>query len=523
MRNNLAVKNGAITLSCQIVDTILGFVVRKVFIDTLGVALLGVNGTFASLLNTLSLAELGFEAAVIYSLYKPIRDNDSDAIEDIVSILKVIYQIVGVVVILAGAVIGCFLPNILKGIQVDFSIYLAYALALAGNAVTYFLAYKRTFLLAQQKDYIRTLYTSLFKVVATIVQIATLLTFQSFVLYVGISIVQNFATNLSIARYVDRHYPYSFHKKVNKPLLMNILVDVRDIFFGRLAGYVYSSTDNLLISAFVNTVSVGLLGNYTQILYQLKNVVNNVFASTKPIIGNFLTQESDKEHTYQILRNYTFVRYAATTLLFVPGFVLCDCFIASWLGEDYVLSMVVSLLLVTDIYIAFVHGALVDYIAGLGYFAFERNVSIVGALINIAISLTFVQLLGIVGVLLGTVVSQVFFWISRSIIVFTKYFFVDDNGNQQKQKNQHKLRSYWITCTIYTAIFFGLCFLCRFIFSMLPLEDSYLTFIIGGIMCYAIILPVGIVAFGRTEEYAYFKGIVVQYIQRLAHKHTNKG
>ena len=59
MRDRLAVKNGVITLGCQLSDVILGFIVRKIFITYIGVEMLGLNGTFTSLLSTLSLAELG--------------------------------------------------------------------------------------------------------------------------------------------------------------------------------------------------------------------------------------------------------------------------------------------------------------------------------------------------------------------------------------------------------------------------------------------------------------------------------
>lgn len=493
MRDKLAVKNGIITLICQLSDVILGFIVRKIFIDYIGIEMLGVNGTFTSLLSTLSLAELGFESAVIYSLYKPMRENKRDDIEDIVSILKRIYEFVGLFVIGAGIIISFFLPAILKGIEVDTTIYIVFYVQLLGNAITYFLAYKKTFLLAQQKDYIRNLYTSGFKIVATIVQIILLFTLQSFILYVTVSVFQNLLTNYSISRYVDKNYRYKFKRKINLMLFKRILNDVKDIFFGKLAGYIYSSTDNIIISACVNTLSVGLLGNYTQILYQLKTVVNNVFASTKPIIGHFLTAEEDKNHTFQILKDYTFVRYTVSVALFVPGFVLCDCFISAWLGADYTLALVISLLLVTDIFIHFVHGALVDYIAGLGYFKQDRTISIIGAIINLSVSLVLVQVIGIAGVLAGTIISQLYFWISRSIAVFKQYF------NDMKSK----FITYWVMCIGEIIVFYGLCFICRFLFDLLPMNNTYLKFFVGGVGCFIIIVPTVVGIFGRTQEFKY--------------------
>lgn len=507
MRDKLAIKNGSITLLCQFIDIILGFIVRKVFITYIGVEMLGVNGTFSSLLNTLSLAELGFESAVIYSLYRPINNNNKEEIEKIVSILKRIYEAVGIFILIGGVVLSLFLPNILSGVEIDGKIYVVFYLQLASNVVTYFLAYKKSFLLAMQKDYIRNIFTSIYKIAATICQIVLIFTFHSFVLYVAVSIIQNITTNLSVSIYVDRKYSFKFNKRVDINIFKKIFRDVKDIFFSKIAGYVYSSTDNLIISACVSTASVGLLGNYTQIIYQIKTVISNVFTSTKPIIGNFLTAETDKNHSFQILKNYTFIRYSAAIALLVPSFVLCDCFISSWLGNKYILPIEISLLLVSDVFIHFVHGALVDYIAGLGYFKADRRISIVGAILNLTISYGLVQIIGLAGVLVGTVISQAYFWISRSLCVFNDYF-----------HDRRKLINYWLFCIYYTLIFYLLCFLCRILFQRIPLADSYIKFVIGGVGCYLIVLPIYFVCFSKTNEFDYLRHMIKNQMLRLIKK-----
>lgn len=503
MRNRLAIKNGSITLVCQLIEVILGFVVRKMFIQYIGIEMLAINSTFASLLNTFSLAELGFESAIIYSLYKPLRDSNRNEIEDIVSLLKHFYKVIGMFIFIVGIIISFFLPHIITGIEVDFEIYSVYYLQLVGTVVTYFLAYKKTFLLAEQKDYIRNIFTMIYKIFATLIQIVLIMVYQSFLLYVLISIIQNFITNLSIALYVDKNYEYRFKRKFNVKLFKKIWEDVKDIFFSKIAGYIYSSTDNLIISVMLGTVYVGFLGNYTQIIYQLKAVVSNVFTSTRPIIGRFLTDEQDRTHIFQVLKNYTFVRYVASVAILVPCFVLCDCFIYSWLGVDYVMSWWISLFLVTDIYIHFVHGALVDYIAGLGYFRYDKVISIIGATINLITSIVLTRFIGIWGVLLGTIISQVFFWISRSIIVFKNYF-VD----------RIKFTNYWTINIGYISVFYLLCIGCRVLFEIIPVATSYIKFIIGGIGCYIVILLIIYGIFSRTKEFDYLINIIKKVIVR---------
>jgi O-antigen/teichoic acid export membrane protein len=192
------------------------------------------------------------------------------------------------------------------------------------------------------------------------------------------------------------------------------------------------------------------------------------------------------------------LRYVTVVLLFVPGFVLCDSFISLWLGKNFVLSIAISLLIVTDIFIHFVHGALVDYIAGLGYFRQDRKISIIGAILNLVLSLLLVNSIGITGVLIGTVVSQSFFWIFRSVIVFKTYF----------KDLKEKFLNYWLYCIGCTFMFYTLCFLSWWVFKKIPMEESYLKIVVGGIVCCLINIPIILIVFARTKEFKYLLNII---------------
>ena len=69
-------KNFRFGVAAQIVITLLGFVSRTIFIHVLSEDYLGVNGLYASILNVLSLTELGLSDIVVYSLYKPLAEGD---------------------------------------------------------------------------------------------------------------------------------------------------------------------------------------------------------------------------------------------------------------------------------------------------------------------------------------------------------------------------------------------------------------------------------------------------------------
>ena len=75
------------------------FIIRTIVIYYLGAEYQGLSGLFTSILQMLSLAELGFSTAVVFALYKPISEKNTDLICALVNYLNKVYKIVGIVVL----------------------------------------------------------------------------------------------------------------------------------------------------------------------------------------------------------------------------------------------------------------------------------------------------------------------------------------------------------------------------------------------------------------------------------------
>ena len=75
----------------QVLIIIIGFISRKIFILYLSAEYLGLNGLFSSILTVLSLTELGLGPAMIFSLYKPLADNNISICKALMSLLVLLY------------------------------------------------------------------------------------------------------------------------------------------------------------------------------------------------------------------------------------------------------------------------------------------------------------------------------------------------------------------------------------------------------------------------------------------------
>lgn len=105
----------------QFTTLVLSFISRTIFINVLGVELLGVNGLFTDVLNLLSMADLGFNTAMVYSFYKPIAENNRIKISALVNFYRKVYSFIAITITTIGIAIMPFLHLIIntdKSIQI---------------------------------------------------------------------------------------------------------------------------------------------------------------------------------------------------------------------------------------------------------------------------------------------------------------------------------------------------------------------------------------------------------------------
>lgn len=491
-------KNSTVGFISQLLNFLFTLVTRNIFIKYIGVELLGLNSTLASVLGMLSLAELGFQSAIVFNLYKPLHDGNQKEVNSIMNILKIIYRGVGLFFIITTILLTPFLKVIITGIDVTNEVVCYFWLQSLASVCSYFLAYKRAILYADQKDYISKIIDLLCSVVFNTAQCISLIVLQSYVIYLLLKVMQTFVSNVIIHCYCSRNYSYLKNTKLNKEKLKKIMRDVRDIFASKIAGFIYGSTDNLVISAFVSTVSVGLLVNYTTITTSLKTLINSALSPIIPSLGNHLLDENDNQRREKLFLLNAFIRYLIALVVVIPTGVLIDDFIIFWAGSNMLLNGSIVILLCIDFYIHLVHSVTCDFISSAGLFNSDKYVEMFGAGCNIVTSLILVNYFGIAGVLLGTVVSQMVFWVGRSYIVYKECL---NLGKKEYLK-------YWLKNIVQGIVAAGIAIIVFLIYKKLPIEIVLVRFVVGGIVSEAVIFALIIVLFRRNAK---FKLLVKMY------------
>ena len=113
-RKKNAQRNIVFGVALRVYRILIPFVIRTVMIYTLGVEYLGLNSLFVSIIQVLNLAELGIGSAMVYSMYKPIAENDNKTLCALMALYRKTYRIIGFVIGMCGLGLIPFLKYLIK-------------------------------------------------------------------------------------------------------------------------------------------------------------------------------------------------------------------------------------------------------------------------------------------------------------------------------------------------------------------------------------------------------------------------
>lgn len=407
----------------QIVQMVLGFVTRTIFLKYLSAEYLGVNSLFSNILSMLSLAELGLTSAFLFELYKPLSENNKPQIAVIIKYLKKTYQIVGLVVFVTGLVLIPFLDQIIahKPQTVVEDIRILYLFFLFNSASGYFFSYKISLLDADQKISVSTLNSVKFLIIQNLLQIVVLVFMQNFLLYLTVQLLVQLFSNFWISRIVDKKYPFLSehnHLKIDAAVRNRITKNVQASFLVKIGGVLVNGTDNLFISYFVGLALLGKFSNYVMLFAMVNSILMIIFASIKSSVANFVVKESleRQREIFQTLNFLNFLCFGISALLIL--FCIND-FIKIWVGSQYVLSDKIPVLLAVNFFMVGMQNGFWTFKGAYGFFNYGKYMVLGTAVINLVLSYFLGSQAGIVGILAATAIARLTtnFWYDPFVVL----------------------------------------------------------------------------------------------------------
>lgn len=396
------------SIGSQLLTVVLSFVSRSVFIYTLDARYLGINGLFTNIISLLSLAELGVGTALIFSMYEPLAHNDKKKLAALTKFYKKLYTIIGIVIAILGLLLFPFLDffiNLDVGVP---NVEYYYLLFLLQSVCSYFMVYKTSIMIADQKNYILTRNTMICNTCATFTQIAVLLLWKNYAIYLMVIVFFNILGNFYNSRVAEKQYPYINDNEVLDSTEKRVIWDnIKSMFMYKLGGVALNNTDNILISKLVGTLEVGLYSNYSLILQKISNLTSLVFTSLQASLGNLNVDANPqkKKFMFDILSLMSFWIYGFCSICFC---ILFQDFICIWVGEDYLLSNATMYVSVANFYLQGVLYPIWCFRNTTGLFKETKYTMIIASILNIILSIVFGIKWGMFGIFIATVISRLF-------------------------------------------------------------------------------------------------------------------
>lgn len=456
--------NAKVNLLFYLLALFVSFFSRKIFLQYLGADFVGLTGTLLNILGFLNLAELGVGSAVSYALYKPIAKGDREDINRIVSIFGFLYRYIGGFILAGALLVSLFLPLIFRHTIFNLGIiYFAFWSFLASSLIGYFINYRQVLLVADQKNYVVTAYFQTAVIVKAFVQMAAVYYISNLYLWVIIELLFSIIYSIILNRKIKQTYPwlsanFSLGKQVRKQY-PEIITKTKQVFVHKIKDFLLQQSDQILIFAFVSLKMVAFYGNYVLVIDKLTRLFTTMMDGIVAGVGNLIA-EGDKQKIYRVFWEMVFVRYLIAGVTVFAIYHGIQPFICLWLGEEYLLSQTILILLLINAFIMLSRGAVDIFNVGYGNYKDTWSAWVEG-IINITVTIVSCYFWGLAGVLIGKIASLV------PIIVVWKPLFL------YKTSFDHSIWHYWKNIALTLVCFIGSFLAASAFANILPLNPYH--------------------------------------------------
>lgn len=409
-RTQNSILNASVEMLLHMCTLLLSFANRTVFINLLSSEHLGLNGLFSNVLTILSLAELGLGDAMVFAMYKPMKEGDYPRLNALLQLYRKAFRVIACVVVCIGIVLSFYLdllvkdlPNIEENLQIIFLIYIA------NNACSYIGAYKKSLLIVGQKKYLSSICSFFSNTIQTLGQIFILWKTGNYYVYLLVQLFCTILNNCLAAWVAEKIYPYYgvTPRKLCRDEITTIVKSVKALSISKIAGVISNGSDNIVIAKIIGVHAVGIASNYTMIINAVNGLIwaalNGIYGS----IGN-LNVDSSLEHRQKVFDELFLLTYWVYAVCCISLMTLLEPFMSLWIGENYLLNHDVVFSLIQIIYVGGVNYPLFAFRTTMGYFEQAKWFFVASAILNVILSISLGLRWGLVGVYVATSLSRLF-------------------------------------------------------------------------------------------------------------------
>ena len=454
--NKVFIRGIWINFIITIFTSLFSFIINKYFASYMGIEKLGLMKLFTQIMAYLNLVDMGITSASTYALYEPLYKKNIERISIIINTITTLYNKIFFFIIIIGLLINPIIPFFIKDNTFSKEIYLYWSLYVINTAITYlFVKYNILFTANQEFLYVR-IVQGTSKIFYQILQIIVIIKIHSFFLFIFLLILDNVTQYIFYKYHYKKYYSHIIktHEKDK-----NIDKNLKNLFWHKIGGLVVFNTDLIMISKFISLEVVGIYASYQMIEQMILTILSIILNVLRPMIGKYIAIHT-KEEIYNYWKKLNILFLSISIVFSYCTYYLINGFVSLWLGKNYILSNITVLLICINLFIRCFRGVTDIFKEGSGFFD-DIYLPIAEATINFISSIILVFYLGLNGVIIGTILSNILIiCIAKPLLVFKRCFNKD-------YKKYIKVYGNYLLLIMFSLI------LSKFLLNYIPILEIY--------------------------------------------------
>lgn len=421
---NKQIKWGIILQYSQMaINAIIKLMYIPIMLKLLGDSEYGIYNLASSIIGYLSLLSLGFGAAYIkfYSKYK--ANEDVEGIKKLNGLYLIVFSIMGVISLAVGLVLAFNVNWFFNSTYTANDLYIAKVLMIfcsINMAISFPYSIFSSYISSQEKFIYQKLMNITTTVIAPCVTIGLLfMGYGSIGMLLGTSVITLIAQIINVTYCFTKLKMRFAFGKVDFALLKEIAVFSIFIAINQIIDQLNWQTDKVVLGKALNSVAVAV--------YAVASTINGIYINFSTAISSVFTPRIHKivsENSEDKIKKLSDLMIKVgriqffVIILILSGFIFFGkYFIGIWAGKDYEISYYIALLLICPVTISLIQNLGIEIRRAMNEHKVISLIMLGMAVLNVIISLIFVQFWGVLGVAAGTTISLLF------NIIITNFFY----------------------------------------------------------------------------------------------------
>lgn len=402
--------NSVATAIMQVVTMLVGFVIPRIMLSSYGSEVNGLVSSISQFISYFSLVEAGLAGAAIYALYKPLADNNHQAINGVVSAAKKFYTQSGYIFISLTLGLAFIYPfyiktEILNPISIG---VLVLVLGVNGALEFFTLSKYRVLLSADQKTYIVSIASTVHIIINTLIIVVLAHYKVHIVILRLVALLSIFIRSVILMIYCKKKYKYLDYNEIPNTQAL----DKRwDALFLQVLGAVHTGAPVILITLILKDLKlVSVYTIFNMVIAGIGGILGIFISGLSASFGDIIARGENKT-LQRAYKEFEFIYYSLITIIYGITFITIMPFVNIYTYgiEDINYNMpFVGFLFVLNGLLYNIKTPQGMLVISAGMYKETKWQTTIQGIIAVIGGAILVPFMGIAGVLIGSILSNLY-------------------------------------------------------------------------------------------------------------------